>query len=45
MNMSQSYQEVSKKVIKEIKEGKLAKTKLQYQDYFFNLKQNQPARF
>ena len=43
--MSQSYQEVSKEVIKEIKEEKLAKTSLQYQFYFYNLKQNQPARF
>ena len=43
--MSQSYQEVSKEVIKEIQEEKLAKTSLQYQFYFYNLKQNQPARF
>ena len=43
--IKQSYQEVSKEIIDEIKKGKLAKTSLQYQSYFYNLQKKQPARF
>jgi len=42
---SQSYQEVSREVIAEIRKERVARTKLEYQALFYDLKQKQPTRF
>ena len=42
---TQSYQEVAKEVIAEIRKERVPRTKLEYQSLFWELKQKQPARF